>query len=160
MRWWSNFCLYSITLMPRNTVPRTSVAIRKILTSCFFPTCADQTAMAMVKLLMMRTTEAAFERALDEPDQKPCADNHVQGVQAGHAKIEGKIKLSVCVQVGIFDKSLLQLLLFDDYIAGFICGGGVRSPVHHVEVVAGNKVVVELLLVFDHFDAKEHGDRI
>src|SRR5712664_3902711 len=56
MRWWSNFCLYSITLTPRNTVPSASVEIRKMLTSCFLPTCADQTAMAMVKLLRMRTT--------------------------------------------------------------------------------------------------------
>ncbi len=56
MRWWSNFCLYSTALTPRKTVPRASVAIKKMLTRRFFPTWADQTAMAMVKLLMISTT--------------------------------------------------------------------------------------------------------
>src|SRR5882724_7714992 len=41
--------------------------------------------------------EAAAQRFLDEPNEQAGADNHVQGVQAGHAEIEGEEKLSVSV---------------------------------------------------------------
>src|SRR5256885_13551079 len=53
--WWSNFGVYSTTLMPRNTVPSASVAITKRGTSFFLLVCADQTDMAIVKLLAIST---------------------------------------------------------------------------------------------------------
>ena len=42
--------------MPRKTVPRTSVAIKESVTNVFLLVCADQTDMAMVKLLAIKTT--------------------------------------------------------------------------------------------------------
>ena len=42
--------------MPRKTVPRTSVAIKESVTNAFLLVCADETDMAIVKLLAIKTT--------------------------------------------------------------------------------------------------------
>ena len=50
--------------MPRKTQPRVRVRIRKRGTSFFLPVCADQTAMAMVKLLIMSTMVFTVPRVM------------------------------------------------------------------------------------------------
>src|SRR5881398_97325 len=45
--------------------------------------------------------EAATQRDSDEPDNQAGANDHVQGVQAGHGEIKREIELRVRVGVGI-----------------------------------------------------------
>src|ERR1700674_2093701 len=101
--------------------------------------------------------EAAAERAPDEPNEQACADDHVQGVQAGHAEIQREIKLGVRVDVRVVRESLFGFLLFQSQFFWIIAGHGMRRMVLHVKAAARNEVVVELLLVFDSFDAKKDG---
>src|SRR5260370_14750455 len=46
--------------------------------------------------------EAAAQRFLDEPKEQAGADDHVQGVQASHAEIEGGEKLRVRVGSSVY----------------------------------------------------------
>src|SRR5713226_1670584 len=99
--------------------------------------------------------EAATETSLDEPEEQASADDHVQGVQAGHAEIQREIKLAVEIDIRIALEGLLHFLFFPGQFFKVIGGGRMRGAITHVEAMAGNEMVVELLLVFDRFDAKK-----
>src|SRR5258707_15020891 len=45
--------------------------------------------------------KAAARRFFDEPYEQACADDHVQGVEAGHAKVQREEKLGMGVGAGI-----------------------------------------------------------
>src|SRR5713226_80019 len=76
--------------------------------------------------------EATAQRLLDEPDEEAGADDHVQGVQAGHAEIEGEEKLGVGV------------------------GGNVGARLE-IEIPAGDVVLDVLVVILDALDAEKNG---
>jgi len=63
-----------------------------------------------------------------------------QGVQAGHAEIEGEIKLAVEVDVRVVRQSLFDFLLFQSQFFWIIAGHGVRGMVCHVKAAAGDEM--------------------
>src|SRR6266849_6391279 len=75
--------------------------------------------------------EAPAQRFFDEPEQQARADDHVQGVQPGHAKVQGKEKL----RVGI----------------GGHVGAGFK-----IKIPAGDVVLDVFVVVLDAFDAEKH----
>src|SRR6266404_5107255 len=74
--------------------------------------------------------EAAAPRFLDEPKEQAGADDHVQGVQAGHAEIEGEEKLGVGVRAGV-------------------CAG------LEIKTIAGNMMLDIFFVILDALDAEE-----
>src|SRR6202521_4627907 len=74
--------------------------------------------------------EAAAQRFLDEPDKQAGADDHVQGVQAGHAKVKGEEKLGVGV------------------------GGDVGAGLE-IEIPAGDVVLDVFVVILDALDAQK-----
>src|SRR6202521_4570878 len=101
--------------------------------------------------------EAASEGTFDEPEEEAGAHDHVQGVQTCHPKVEGEIKLTVRIDVRIVRESLFDFFFLQSQFFWIIAGHGMRGVVLHVKAAARNEVVVELLLVFDSFDAKKDG---
>src|SRR5207244_4688142 len=101
--------------------------------------------------------KAPGEGTLDEPEEETGAHDHVEGVQAGHAEIEGEIKLAVRVDVRVVRESLFDFVFLQSQFFWIIAGHGLRRVVLPVKAAAGNEVVVELLLVFDRLDAKKDG---
>src|SRR5207245_6923898 len=99
--------------------------------------------------------ETAAERSFDEPNEKAGVHDHVQGVQAGHGEIQREIKLAVVVNVRIGRDGFLEFLFLTLQFFQAITGQGMRRMVAHVKAMAGNEMVVELLLVLDGFDAKK-----
>src|SRR5207302_2264924 len=104
--------------------------------------------------------EAGTKRNLDEPDEEAGADNHVQGMQAGHGEIERKIKLSVGIDIGVVLRILgrsgfFQFLSFGGNFLGVIGRQGMPGVIPNIEIAAGDEMVVEFLLVFDDLDAEE-----
>src|SRR4029077_18168195 len=97
------------------------------------------------------------EGTFDEPDEQASADDHVQGVQAGHSEIEREIKLAVEVNVRIDGESFIHFFFLQGQFLEVIAGHGMRRMVLHVKAVTGNQMMVELLLVLDGFDAKKDG---
>src|SRR5690242_17955378 len=90
--------------------------------------------------------EATFHRLENQPKDETRADNHVQGVQAGHGEIERDIQLGVSGETGILAEGFLKL------------GGTLRTfgVVRKIEIVTGNEVVLVLLAVLDELDSQEH----
>ena len=97
------------------------------------------------------------DRLLDQPQQHARAHDHVQGVQSGHSEVQRKIKLRVRIQVGIFLESLAQFFFFRGNFFGIVVGGRILRAIIDLKVVAGNQVVIELLLVLDYFNAQKRG---
>src|SRR5580658_522639 len=75
--------------------------------------------------------EPALERLPNQPDQQARADDHVQGMQAGHCEIKREKQLRVRV-------------------------GGHRSARLEAKIQAGNVMLDKFLVVFDALDAQEY----
>src|SRR6266478_9768411 len=74
--------------------------------------------------------KAAAQGFLDEPYEQACADDHVQGVEAGHAEVEREEKLGMGVGAGV----------------------GARLE---LEIQAGDVVLNILVVILDGLDAKK-----
>src|SRR5258708_29419606 len=59
------------------------------------------------------------------------------------------------VDIGVVPESLFDFLFFQSQFFWIIAGHGMRRMVLHVKAAARDEVVVELLLIFDRFDAKK-----
>ncbi len=103
--------------------------------------------------------ETSGQRNFDEPDQQAGADDHVQGVQAGHAKVERKIELRVGLDVRVSKGCFVKLFSFIIQVFFFYFGFRFRvvDLIPDVEAVPGKQMVVEFLLVLDYLNAKKHG---
>src|SRR5882762_6686115 len=101
--------------------------------------------------------EAAAERIPDEPNEQACTNDHVQGVQAGHSKVQREVELAMRIDVWVLRESLIHFLLLQGQFLKVIAGHGMRRMVLHVKAEAGDEMVVEFLLVFDGLDAKKDG---
>src|ERR1700726_361836 len=76
--------------------------------------------------------EASAHRFFNKPKEQAGANNHVQGVQAGHAKVEREEKLGVRV------------------------GGGVGAGLE-LEIPAGDVMLHVFVVVLDRLDAEKDG---
>src|SRR6266403_2229226 len=74
--------------------------------------------------------KAAAQRFFDEPYEQACADEHVQGVEAGHAKVQREEKLGMGVGAGV----------------------GARLE---LEIPAGDVVLNIFVVILDGLDAKK-----
>src|SRR5712671_2635051 len=76
--------------------------------------------------------KAAAQRFFDEPNEQARADDHVQGVEAGHAKVQREEKLGMGVGAGI-------------------------GPRLELEIQAGDVVLDVFVVILDGLDAKKDG---
>src|SRR5258707_8031507 len=74
--------------------------------------------------------KAAARRLFDQPNEQARADDHVQGVEAGHAEVERKEKLGMGVGAGI-------------------------GPRLELEIQAGDVVLNIFVVILDGLDAKK-----
>src|SRR5271167_2154578 len=105
--------------------------------------------------------KAARHRLLDQPEEQGSPDNHVQGVEAGHAEVKREKELGVCID-GILTAHLLrqfiQLNFFLCEVFGTkIAGPGIVRAVIHVKIQTRDVVLDELVVIFDALDAQEDG---
>jgi len=99
--------------------------------------------------------ETAGKGTLDEPDEEAGADDHVESVQAGHTEIKGEIKLAMEVDCPDRRRTPYPLPLFQGQFLKVVSRHGMRWMILHVEASAGDEMMVELLFVFDRFDAQK-----
>src|SRR6266403_2553351 len=74
--------------------------------------------------------KTAAQRFFDEPNEQACADDHVQGVEAGHAKVQREEKLGMGVGAGV-------------------------GPRLELEIQAGDVVLNILVVILDGLNAKK-----
>src|ERR1035441_3207385 len=85
--------------------------------------------------------------AQDHESQYPDADNHVQGVHAGHEEVERKVKLGVARHI---QRKRLVVIFRKDFRLRLRIDKGLQTVVK-----SGNVMLLDLLPVLDGLDAQK-----
>jgi hypothetical protein len=106
-------------------------------------------------------SETAFSGLDNEPEEQAGTDDHVQGVQAGHAEVEREEELGVGVDGHLsthFFGQILQLgSLLREILGAEVASAGIIRAVVHIKAEAGDVVLDIFVVVLDGLDAQKDG---